>query len=170
MFAKLDILNSLINNTSKSKALKCLALILDCDDCKHHAIEMKIENILLRILIETSDDETKTYAIMAFRNYLTYRNIYDDEFPWKRLLMILMGNAYTKINELLQESCIQTIRIMSDAAIVKKRLRKIHMTKIRNIPPLTENSRSMKADLLEWLKYKNYKNNSSSEKYLKLLI
>ena len=170
MFAKMEIFNSLINNTSKLKALKCLALILDCDDCKHHAIEMKIENILLRILIETCDDETKTYAAMAFRKYLTYKNIYNDEFPWKRLLMILMGNAYTKINKLLQESCIHTIRIMSDAAIVKKRLRKVHMTQIRNIPHLTERSRSMKADLLEWLKYKNYKNNSSCEKYMKLFI
>lgn len=170
MFAKIEIFNSLINNTSKSKALKCLALILDCDDCKQHAIGMKIENILLRILIETCDNDTKTYAVMAFRNYLTYRNIYKDEFPWKRLLMILIESAYTKINELLQELCIHIIRIMSDAEIVKKRLRKVHIKEIRNIPPLTERSRCMKADLLEWLKYKNYKKDISCEKYSKLLI
>jgi len=141
-------------------------LILDCDDCKHHAVEMKIENILLKILIETCDDETKTYAIMAFRHYLTYKNIYIEEFPWKRLLIILMENSYTKIHGLLQESCIHTIRIMSDNPIVKKHLRKIHMTEIRKIPSLTERSKLIKADLLEWLKYKSYKNdNTECEKY-----
>lgn len=169
-FVKIEILKSLINNISNLKALKCLSLILSCDDCQHHAIELKLENILLDVLVKSCDDETKSYAIMAMRNFLMYKNIYNEEFPWKRLLLFLIEGAYTKINEILQESCVQTLRIMSDATIVKDYLRKNHITKLRNIPSLTARTVKMKEDLLEWLKYRNYKSNSKCEKYSKLFV
>lgn len=169
-FVQIEILQSLLKNTSKSAALKCLALLLNCNECQQLAIEMKIENSLFDVISKADDAETKTYATAAMRNYLTYRNVVSDKFPWRLLLEILMEAINTKFHELLQVTCIQTLRVMSDVKAVKDCLRKVHLKRLNQVVPICEDAKTAKEDLMNWLVYKNYKASSAKGEYLKLFI
>lgn len=170
-FASMEIFNSLIKNIQYPAASKCLSLILYCNEGIRLANEMKIENTLIEALFGARDDEVKTYVLMALKSFLTNRNLYChiNEFPWQRVVQETICLANTKINETLQQTCIQTLRIMSDVSIVKSRLCKLHKIELKKIPCLTNESREMKQDLLQWLEYQNYKS-ADGNKYSKLFI
>jgi hypothetical protein len=170
-FARVDILESLVKNTHYPATLKCLALILNCEDGIRLAHSMGIESLLIEILCVTRDDETKTHVVMALRNGLTNKELWhsDADFPWQRLLALLVDMSFEKTSHLLQQLSIQALRIMSDVDVVKDRLCKVYRRKLRDIPWMTKEARELKHDLLQWLEYRNYYANEGN-KYAKYFI
>lgn len=80
-----------------------------------------------------------------------------------------MQKTRSKQNFLLQENSIQALRIMSDNPAIKNELREVFRDKISEISCISEESKKLKDDLMQWLNYRNYEKNEPS-KYSKLFI
>lgn len=174
-FAKPDVfvavLHHALDNIKESGVmLKCLAMLINCDEGKVLAESSKLFVILTSILLNAEkNEETLTYAIMALKNcMLNWKNFENTCIPWEQLVKLMINASFTKQNNLLQECSLQALRIMSDKASVKDKLRKVYKIKIREIRCLSDESQKLKDDLLQWLSYRNYK--QSDSKYSNLFI
>lgn len=174
-FAKQEVyhalLRHLLSGRQEAVMLKCLALIINCDEGKIFAEDLELISVVTSTLLDDSkEEEILHFAIMALTSCMLNPKTFENpQVPWKELTKLLVHYSYTKRNKSLQESAIQALRVMSDKASVKDELRKVYKGKIRRIFCLSLQSEKLKADLVQWIDYQNYKSNDSS-KYSKLFI
>lgn len=179
LFAKAEIVKALLQptNSCHPESFKCISMIFNDTKSETAADELlllgemcNIAITLLSALMEAHDDENiKMNVVMALRSCgVNKKSFCQSSFPWRLLLKKIIDAAYTKTNEILQLNCIQLLRIMSDAQFMKDEMRKVYKRKLREMHCLNEQNAAMMEDLLEWLDYKNYKQNDG--KYAKLFI
>ncbi|KAG5680180.1 hypothetical protein PVAND_009705 [Polypedilum vanderplanki] len=170
-FVSVETIKILLENFNKTQALKCLSLILNSEEGTKLAHSIKLEENLVGILFNARDDETKVYTVMALRNCLINKEIFDDssDFPWQHLLSKIVQMSKIKTNNLLQQSCFQLLRTMSDVDAVKNRMCKVYKKELREIACMTKEAKELKEDLLDWLDYRNYYLNDDN-KYSKYFI
>lgn len=174
-FAEHEVIETLLkhirNRVSQSLVLKCLALIMSCMKGLRLLHEVDLSPLITPILLNRpQEEELTTYAIMAFKNFMISQNSFENlPVQWETFVKLFVESAYTKTNILLQQVSIQALRVMSDKPEVKKQQCKVYKSKIFSIPCISEESRKLKYDLLQWIDYRNYRP-SLSQKYSKLFI
>lgn len=161
----------MLNFNEESSTLKCLGVIVSCEKGIDLAVRCNLLSDLTSILLkEPKDENVKTNAIMAMKNFmLSEKSLLNPSVPWEELVKIFVHASYTKENIFLQQFSIQALRIISDKASIKEVLVKVYKSKIRHIPSLSAKSTELKNDLIDWLNYRNYKSNEPSS-YSKLFI
>lgn len=161
----------LMNGDDRVNALKCLAMLINSSQGLSMAQDSDLISTVVSILLnETNDEEVTTYGIMALKYCMLSAIPFSNSmFPSKSLLKILMQKTRSKQNFLLQENSIQALRIMSDNPAIKNELREVFRDKISEISCISEESKKLKDDLMQWLNYRNYEKNEPS-KYSKLFI
>lgn len=175
MFATREIFQALhqhlLCGNEDGAVLKCLSMIINCDTGRALAEDFDVISTLSsKLLNEPKNEEVLIHTIIALKNcMLSFKAFENPLVPWQTIVKLLIDKSYTKRSKMLQQSSIQTLRIMSDKADVKKELRKVYKLKIRHIPCLSDESEKLKDDLVEWLNYQNFKPDESP-KYSKLLI
>lgn len=157
-----------LNGQEEAIMLKCLVMIIKCDKLSNDSeLVTKLISILLD---ESKESETLSCAIMTLTScMLSWKLFENPEIPWQDLTKLLVNCSYTKCDVFLQISSIQALRVMSDKASVKDELRKVYKSKIHRIPCISEDSKDLKKELIDWIDYRSYKSNDAS-KYSKLFI
>lgn len=164
MFATPKVFNPLLdqlkNYAEESSTLKCLALITGSKNSNQLFEGSDFLTTLISVMLSEKDEASMTYATIAMKNcMLSSEDLGNPSIPWKDIVELMLFNSYSKHNELLQQSSIEALRIMSDKPTVRNLLCKIYKAKVRQIPGLSEESVKLKCDLVQWLSYRNFKSN-----------
>lgn len=176
LFTKTRVLNALYKllllENRRFDALKLLAAITSSMESAQLSKNFDLLPVVI-LMVEEEEDlsaEVATDAILVIKHcMLDAKSLNNKQVPWTFLIEFLIQKAHTKENDFLQQVSVQALRVMSDKPEFKKHLYSVYKSNIRDIPCLSEESRVLKEDLLQWLKYRNFKSNKPG-KYSKLFI
>lgn len=152
------------NKDYRALILKCIGLLINCDEGQEMADKSKLILHLICLLLNESDDEIVTNIIMALKNCLvSSKSKWQCESSWHEICLVLIAKMFTKNNLLMQIYSLQALRILSDIPLVKDFLNKRCKQKIKQITCLSNEAKYLKDDFLKWLKYKNYQKIDTTE-------
>ena len=175
VFATSEIFKILLqhaeNNKNCGNVMKCLTLIVSCEQGLKLAANSNLLNLLILILLDNNvNQKILVHSIDAFKNLLMDQKTFGNLIvPWNQITKLLIKHSFSKSNVQLQESSLQALRFLSGKESVKRNLRKLYKCKLQNIVCLSGNAEKFKDDLIQHLNYRNYKPHKPSN-YSKMFI
>lgn len=165
------LLHHIFNENNNGSIMKCLALLVCCEQGAQFAEESNFIEVPISIIeSQVFDEELKFYSVMALRNLILNKKYPNNQLTqWKSVMKPLIKFSSTKRSPKLQEISLQTLRILSDKYSIKKELKKFHKCKIQQIVCLSKESEYFRNDLIQHLVYRSYKPHKS-EKYASMFI
>ena len=148
----------------RSSILKCIGLMINCDQGQEMADKRNLVLDLVCLLLNENDEEIITNTILALKNCLiSSKSKWQCKELWHKMCLVLISKMFTKTNMLMQMYSIQALRILSDMPTVKEFLNKRCKEKLKKVTCLSHEVEFLKTDLMMWLKYKNYKESDTTE-------
>ncbi|CAO1402676.1 unnamed protein product [Diamesa hyperborea] len=162
----ITLLHERLNHSKEYRSfiLICIGLMINCDKGQEMADKINLVLNLTCLLLNEQDEEVITNTILALKNCLiSSKSKWQCEALWYKMCLVLISKMFTKTNILMQLYSIQALRILSDMPAVKEFLNKRCKQKLKKITCLSPEVECLKADLMMWLKYKNYKESDTTK-------
>lgn len=152
------------NNEYRSFIIKCIGLMINCEQGQEIADKCNLVMNLVCLLLNEHDEGIITNTILTLKNCLiSSKSKLQCKALWHKMCLVLISKMFTKTNILMQMYSIQALRMLSDIPMIKEFLNKRCKQKLKKIVCLSYEADCLKTDFLMWLNYKNYKESDTTE-------